>query len=128
MILRFRSVLETGQVPFGPVMVVWTALVVCFGSWGGPSTGIGARGGGSDADPVERLAENRRFEHVYARYHISGITENASARVRIVGLRLDMGGVLSSHMIGETIVIKPGTCATSPIAAPAAPASGASMG
>ena len=109
-------------------MVVWTALVVCFGSWGGPSTGIGARGGGSDADPVERLAENRRFEHVYARYHISGITENASARVRIVGLRLDMGGVLSSHMIGETIVIKPGTCATSPIAAPAAPASGASMG
>ena len=57
--------LETGQVPFGPVMVVWTALVVCFGSWGGLSTCIGARGGGSDADLSERLAENRRFEHVY---------------------------------------------------------------
>jgi hypothetical protein len=121
-------VLETGQVPFGPVMVVWTALVVCFGSWGGLSTCIGARGGGSDADLSERLAENRRFEHVYVRYLISGPTEIASARVGKTGLHLDMGGVLSSHMIGETIVIKPGTCATSPIAAPAAPASGASMG
>jgi hypothetical protein len=63
-------VLETSQVPFGPVMVVWHALVVCFGSWGGQSTGIGAMGSGSDADLAERLAENRRFEHVYAPYHI----------------------------------------------------------
>ena len=60
--------LETSQVPFGPVMVVWHALVVCFGSWGGQSTGIGAMGSGSDADPAERLAENCRFEHVYAPY------------------------------------------------------------
>jgi hypothetical protein len=49
---------------------VWHALVVCFGSWGGQSTGIGAVGSGSDADPAERLAENCRFEHVYAPYHI----------------------------------------------------------
>jgi hypothetical protein len=63
-------VLETDQVPFGSVMAEKSRLVVCFGSWGGQSTGIGAMGSGSDADPAERLAENCRFEHVYAPYHI----------------------------------------------------------
>ena len=48
--LGSRSVLETDQVPFGSVMAEQSRLVVCFGSWGGHSTGIGAMGGGSDAD------------------------------------------------------------------------------
>ena len=85
-------------------------------------------GGGSDADLAERLAENRRFEHVYARYLISGTTENRSARVGKAGLRLDMGGVLSSPMIGDTLTIKKWARAASPVAALAAPASGASTG
>ena len=120
--------LETGQVPSGPVMAEQSRLVVCFGSWGGHSTGIGAMGGGSDADLAERLAENRRFEHVYARYLISGTTENRSARVSNVGLHLDMGGVLSSPMMGDTLGIRKLARATSPVAALAAPASGVPMG
>ena len=85
-------------------------------------------GGGSDADLAERLAENRRFEHVYARYLISGTTENRSARVGKVGLHLDMGGVLSSPMIGDTLVIRKVTHATSPVAALAGAVSAVHMG
>ena len=120
--------LETGQVPFGPVMTEQSCPVVCFGSWGRHSTGIGAMGGGSDADLAERLAENRRFEHVYARYLISGTTENGSVRVGKVGLHLDMGGVLSSPMIGDTLTIKKWARAASPVAALAGPVSAVHMG